>query len=304
MKKDTIYHLNYWLKRGLNEDEAKIKIEIVKKETSWRCKEFWIKRGYNELESLMMISSKQKEISLKRDRNKKQKNPYSEEYYIENGINNPDEIKELIQKRKNKSNPYIVCSEDKINNMIKKRNITYYGKTEEERKKINISRGLNKEDIIKKFGIEKSLEIFRNRGKGSRSPYEKKYSKMSLSLFEMIKDMNPEKEFFYGKNEKFIPIKHEGKRKGYFVDFLFEDEKKIIEFNGDFWHYNPKKYLSESFTILMGKKIKAQDVWDEDEKKINLLKQKGYEVLIIWEMDFKENENEIKIICNNFINKK
>jgi hypothetical protein len=307
MRTDTIYNLNYWLKRGFNEQDAKNKVELSKKETSWRCKEFWIKRGYSEIDAIKEISKKQHEISLKRDRNKKNKNPYSYEYYIEKGISDENEIKKLIQDLKNKSNPYLICSKEKINEIIKKRNETYYSKTNEEREKINISRGLNKQEIINKFGIEKSEFIFKNRGKGKKREYEKKYSKVSISLFDILKELNKEKNFLYGNDEKFLLLKSnidkKYKKNGYYVDFLYEKNKKIIEFNGDFWHFNPKKYLSESFTILKNNKIFAKDVWEQDRIKIEKLKENGYEVLVIWESDLKKNKDEVIRICNEFINK-
>jgi very-short-patch-repair endonuclease len=302
MRTDTIYHVNYWLKRGFNESDAKIKVEISKKETSWRCKEFWIKKGYSENDALKEISRKQSEISFKRDRTKKRKCPYTEEYYIEKGINDLNEIKKLIQEYKNKTNPYLVCSKEKIQNIIEKRNITYYNKPKEVRDKINISRSFNKEQTIKKYGLEKSLEIFKNRRKGARKSYEKKFSKISMSLFDEIKNMNLDKDFLYGKKEKFIAMKCEGKRKGYYVDFYFEKENKIIEFNGDFWHFNPKKYLPESFIILGDSKFIAKDIWNNDKIKNDLFKQYGYDVLTIWEMDYRENKDEIIKLCNDFIN--
>ena len=301
MRTDTIYHIDYWIKKGLTEDDANKKIEITKKETSWRCKEFWMKRGYTEEQSIMEISLKQSKISLKRDKSIKREDPYSKEYYFKKNIVDLEKINELIQKRKDKSNPYLKWTDQELISVIKKRKITFYSKEKEERNKINKSKGRNKKEIIEKFGEERALSISINRGKGSRSSYERKYSKISMELFNIISDINKDKTFNYGKNEKFILINSKNKRKGYFVDFYFDEKKKIIEFNGDYWHFNPKKYLSDSFITMMGIDIFAKDIWEQDEEKLNVLTELGYEILIIWENDFKENKENTISICNNFI---
>jgi hypothetical protein len=299
MRTDTIYHINYWLKRGFTEYEAKEKIEISKKETSWRCVEFWLKRGYTKEDALLEIKRKQSEISLKRDRSKKILNPYSEEYYRNQNINDDNKIKELIQERKDKSNPYKLLPIEKVSEMIENRKKTYYSKPIEERKKINKTRGKNKKQLIEKFGEDKFNLISFNRGKGTRKPYEKKFSKISMELFNTLNELNSDKVFYYGKNEKFI-LTSKNKKKGYYIDFLYEN--KIIEFNGDFWHFNPNIYLPEDFVMLMNKKTIAKEIWEEDKIKLNLLKSLGYDVLVIWESDYKTNKENIINICNEFLN--
>ena len=129
MRTNTIYHIEYWLKKGFSDSEAKILIEKSKKETSWRCVEFWLKRGVSKEDALKEISKKQSEISIKRDRTKKIINPYDEGYYINKGINDINVIKCLIKEHKNKTNPYLKWSSDELKNVLDKRKITYYQKT-------------------------------------------------------------------------------------------------------------------------------------------------------------------------------
>lgn len=304
MKKLTIYDNEYWLKKGFTLDESIKKVEHTKKETSWRCIEFWKKRGYNDEESKILISKKQSEISLKRDKTKKIITPYSEEYY--KNITDKNEILKLIQDRKEKSNPYKKWSKDELEKIIQKRKNTYYSKTKEELENINKKRGRTKKELIEKFG-DYSKEIFFNRGKGARKSYEKKYSKISIDLFETLLKLNPEKTFYYGKNEKYILNKNykKNKKKGYYIDFLCEENKKIVEFNGDFWHMNPEKYLPESFiTFSNGKKIIANNVWKQDDLKIKTLESEGYEIFIVWENEYKKNKEKIINDCNIFLNQK
>jgi len=304
MKKLTIYDNEYWLKKGFSLDESIKKVEYSKKETSWRCVEFWKKRGYSDEDAKIQISKKQSEISLKKDKTKKIITPYSEEYY--KNITDKNEVLKLIQERKEKSNPYKKWSKDELEKVIQKRKNTYYSKTKEEIENINKKRGRTKKELIEKFG-EYSKQIFFNRGKGARKPYEKKYSKISIELFDILSKLNSEKTFFYGKNEKYILNKNykKNKKKGYYVDFLCEENKKIVEFNGDFWHMNPKKYLSESFiTFSNGKKLIAKNVWKLDDLKIKTLESEGYEIFIVWENDYKKNKEKIISDCNNFLNQK
>lgn len=296
------YSIEYWIEKGYSEKDSIDKIKSIRREESWQCVEFWIKRGYSKNEAIKIISEKQKEINKKRDYTKNCKNPYSKEYYIEKGVIDENEINRLIKEMKDKKNPYLKWSENELQEVIKKRKKTYYNKTENERKEINKSRGLNRKQLFEKFGDVKAVQILLNRGKGTRSPYEKRFSKISIELFDKIQELNPLINFKYGKDEEFIVIKNLKNKKGVFVDFLYSEEKKIIEFNGDFWHFNPKKYVKESFVVLNGIKVVAKDVWENEAIKIERLKQLGYDVLVIWEADYLNDKNNIIIKCNNFIN--
>ena len=74
----------------------------------------------------------------------------------------------------------------------------------------------------------------------------------------------------------------------------------IIEFNGDKFHANPKKYLMEDHPIPF-LNFSSSEIWIRDEEKIKKLTDKGYEVLIIWESEYLENKQETIIKCLNFL---
>jgi G:T-mismatch repair DNA endonuclease (very short patch repair protein) len=78
------------------------------------------------------------------------------------------------------------------------------------------------------------------------------------------------------------------KDEGITLAYDFVCEKKIIEFNGDYWHCNPFIYEPTYFHKFM--KCTAQEKWDIDKKKIELIKKAGYEVLVIWESEYQENK--------------
>lgn len=62
----------------------------------------------------------------------------------------------------------------------------------------------------------------------------------------------------------------------------------IIEFNGDYWHANPKMFLPE--VTIRG--TKAKDIWNRDQLKLQTARDLGYRVLTVWESDFKNNKEE------------
>lgn len=110
-------------------------------------------------------------------------------------------------------------------------------------------------------------------------------SKISLKLFEQIG------VGLYGNKEKII----RGKQKVHRVDYIYGD--KIIEFYGDYWHANPKIYTADSLV----RKKKAQDIWNHDRQKVDDLQENGYNVMIVWENEFKTMPNEILQKCRDFI---
>jgi len=85
-------------------------------------------------------------------------------------------------------------------------------------------------------------------------------------------------------------------KKQYVYDIVVD--KKIIEYNGDFWHCNPKMYTEDY--INPRTKIKASDKWTSDIKKIEYAQTQGYVVMVVWESDFKENKEEVLKNAYNF----
>ena len=101
-------------------------------------------------------------------------------------------------------------------------------------------------------------------------------------------------------NENNIDHEIEKYIKPYSVD-IFTQPNKIIETYGDFWHGNPKIYKESH---LIKKNLTAKDKWLKDEKRINYLKNKGNEILIIWEDEVNNDWNNVQNKVLEFINKK
>ncbi len=69
------------------------------------------------------------------------------------------------------------------------------------------------------------------------------------------------------------------------VDIFNSKTKEIIECYGDYWHCNPKKF-SENYFHKRIKKT-ANEIWNDDKNRIQLLENLGYKIKIIWESDWK-----------------
>jgi len=119
----------------------------------------------------------------------------------------------------------------------------------------------------------------------------------SLDLFEsIVMKIGTGHTFLYDKDEKFI---HDGDRP-YKYDFTFVEKKKIIEFNGTYWHCDPRKYNSDYYHSV--KKMTAQQIWDFDKYKIALAEKYGYSVLTVWENEFDTDPLDTLKKCLDYLN--
>ena len=149
--------------------------------------------------------------------------------------------------------------------------------------------------FIKKYGEEKGKQKYLdvNLKKNMNRP-KSYFSKISQKLFKDILANLPEKSDvdFATKNKEFsLYFKENNETKKYCYDFRYKN--KIIEYNGDWFHRNPKYY---DITLSENKEIRLRD-----EKKINLAKNRNYEVLIIWDLEYKLNPQEVLQKCLDFL---
>ena len=86
-----------------------------------------------------------------------------------------------------------------------------------------------------------------------------------------------------------------------FFKYDISFDKKIIEYNGDLWHANPKKYKCSDIPSFPNNKLTAEEIWNRDKRKINIAYDYGYKVLVVWESDYKKNKLNIINQCINFL---
>lgn len=94
---------------------------------------------------------------------------------------------------------------------------------------------------------------------------------------------------FYNKKEFYIKTEQ---NKKYFYDFTILSKKIIIEYNGSYWHPNYEKYetdyLNKNFKnhiLLKNNNYTPDKIIEYDKHKINIAKEKEFDVLILWEDD-------------------
>ena len=78
--------------------------------------------------------------------------------------------------------------------------------------------------------------------------------------------------------------------------------KRIIEFNGDFWHANPKIYKPNDVLNWFNKAYDiAEDVWKRDANRLSIFEALGFKVHVVWESDYAENPDKVVEECVKFL---
>jgi very-short-patch-repair endonuclease len=136
-------------------------------------------------------------------------------------------------------------------------------------------------------------EVVKHFGTGR---YSKVSQKLFNSIYELIKD--DYQEIIYGTLSK---TEHNCFVQGMYYDFVILDNKKVIEFNGDYWHCNPIFHKEEDIINIIGKQIMVKDIWLKDKNKISKAEENGFSVLVVWENEYVNNEKETIKKCIKFI---
>jgi hypothetical protein len=217
-----------------------------------------------------------------------------------------------------------------------------YGWNREDFDKFNQSRAITEENLINRHGDEEGKKIFSDyckkqitNGKSLEWFIEKHgdesgYNVYKLMLINKAKGINSpgcvsraSQDFFdnldiligtkfntsYSRKNRERIFYIEEFNKTYSVDYYIEELNLAIEFNGDYYHANPKKYKCDAhFNLCKKGGVIAKDLWEKDEKKYHLLeKYHGIKTIVVWESDYyknKNNDNFYKDIARLCIEKK
>lgn len=214
-----------------------------------------------------------------------------------------------------------------------------YGWTEEDFKKFNVSRGVTLKNLIRKHGEEEGTRIFngyvekqRVNGKSLSWFIDKHGEERGREIFKSmldgkLKGMNgvtnskPSQELFdkldliigekyktyyFNKNGEYEVLIDEINRV-FYLDFYIEDLNVCVEFFGDYYHANPKKYRNPDALIKFRSVYKVSDIWTRDKNRIeNLKKYRGIKTIVVWESDYyknKDNDDFYKKIIKQCIEK-
>lgn len=200
---------------------------------------------------------------------------------------------------------------DKISNSRKE----YYSK-EENRNKLSgennpmfgIEPYNKNKRMLDVFGEEKLKEIINKTNKTKKDNWDNKTNEEKERITQNRREIFIDRIMRMNKNstipelivesilkEQLIEFKKQEKIDFYLVDYIIGN--KIIEVQGDYWHWNInlEKYKNKNPPNIIQKNIRR------DKAKLTFLKNKGYEVLYIWEYDLKNNIENCKNIIQKYI---
>jgi G:T-mismatch repair DNA endonuclease (very short patch repair protein) len=83
-------------------------------------------------------------------------------------------------------------------------------------------------------------------------------------------------------------------------DICIPEKNLIIEYNGDYWHMNPRKYSEGQYNKVAHKT--AKEIWERDDLKKQEAIFHGFYVAYIWEMDY-NGETDKKKFVQDFMQK-
>ena len=126
----------------------------------------------------------------------------------------------------------------------------------------------------------------------------KGWSKLATNFFDQLCCEGAIYASESGSTE-FCPIDDIGVAITRSVDFYYDN--KIIEFHGDVVHANPNKYKPTDVISFFTNSYVAQDIWDRDAIKVQLLRDNGYDVLVVWEDEVKWFKDETISKCRAFL---
>jgi hypothetical protein len=74
-----------------------------------------------------------------------------------------------------------------------------------------------------------------------------------------------------------------------YVIYDIKHNNCIIEFNGDYWHANPKIYRDDA--MIRGRT--AVEIWERDLLKMQLAEELGFRTYVVWESEYKRDKQNI-----------
>lgn len=264
------------------------------------CVEYWIARGLDLSDAYDNVKKEQgRRNALAVQAMHGKPRCRSPEFWISQGYSIEDAIArvKLIQSRDLSFFLHKYGEEEglfKFTEMIESRKNTYYSKDEETRAAIGKSRGRTREQLIAEHGTEYAIKVIQARTSGQAA-----ISKESMAFFSQLDkllapELAAESVTGYKGPERWIMQD----KKFYFVDYLIEN--CIIEYNGSFWHADPRQFVAEQIHPVT--QLTAKEMWQKDADRTKVFTDLGYKVLTIWSKDVAHNITDELTKCKEFIN--
>lgn len=84
----------------------------------------------------------------------------------------------------------------------------------------------------------------------------------------------------------------------YLYDLFLPDLNLLIEYQGNYWHANPRKYPPGTLLNIQRKgPTPVEVIWKRDQDKKEQAEQRGYRVVYVWEDDFQTNGYQAVLQC-------
>lgn len=289
----SVFQKEFWIQKGMTEEQATQKVfEIQKKASSKKSKEIrskisletspfrkesWIKKGLTEEQAEF-------EVKCRRSVNK--------EFWIKKGMSEEEAIKKVAETQSIASKN---ASRNNLPNQLEYWIRKGYSENEAKQKLSERQATFTLEKCITKYGeVEGRKRWIERQNKWIKNYRKKSYSFISQELFwKLYLEMNFEPSdikfatFDNGNRTENINLNLEEKlfldNRLVLPDFIHIPTKKIIEFDGVYYHRNTPENKSRALQR------------DED------LKRNGYEVFHVNEKDYKLSTKETINKCKNFL---
>ena len=129
------------------------------------------------------------------------------------------------------------------------------------------------------------------------SKFRKNYSKGQIEWLEFLRITIPDIQHMINNEEgEFkIPNSH------YHADGYSKENNLILEYHGDFWHGNPKIYNPNDVNRVSKKTF--GELYDKTVKKRKFCEDAGFNYIEIWESEWFQAKNGVRIIQKTFSKK-
>ncbi len=190
-----------------------------------------------------------------------------------------------------------------------------YGMTKDEFDQYNKSRSVTLDNLVLRHGREIGLQKWedyceRQRYTTTKSYFVEEYGdeegSRKYNNFEAAKishgiSSKPEREIYEILKLKFPDLSSQVVLEGRSAyDMGLVSKKKLIEFNGTFWHCDPRIY-EEDYINSVNKKT-AGFIWNRDSEKIKAASDQGYDVYVVWESDYRKDPEAIICALERWLN--
>ena len=228
------------------------------------------------------------------------------------GVENPfqsEEIKEKVRQtcldRYGIENPF---QSERIKEKIKQTNLGRYGVKHSSQsgqiksKKINTclrhlgteypaQSGKIKEKIkqtmLERYGVPNKMVDMCSKGEIKYHGY----SNISQECFHRLDDILKLPSYYATRNQEFR-VQVNGKN--YYLDYYVPSMNIAVEFNGDWFHFNPSKYKADDVVEQFGHPVLVKERWEQDANRIEDIESTGINVAVLWESDYvKMNDTQL-----------